>query len=78
MTDKFHVHQFFSNGTNEQVTTQPLLAEQAVLKAHAITKSPACRIGTTVRVIITDAGDYCVFDWKFGKGVVFPPPPAKP
>jgi hypothetical protein len=31
----------------------------------------------TKRVIITDGGDYCVFEWQFGKGIVWPYRPAK-
>lgn len=75
MSDKFHVHQFFQDGTNEQVTQEPLGAEAAVLKAKALTQSVAARTGLVERVMITDPDDYCVFDWRYGQGVVFPPAP---
>lgn len=75
MPDLFHVHQFFPDGTNECLTPQPLTAGAAVLRAKVATESVAARTGLVVRVIITDSGDYAVFDWEYGKGVVFPPPP---
>ena len=37
-----------------------------------ISNSVGGKIGTTNRVIITDGGDSCCFDWRFGVGVVFP------
>lgn len=68
----FSVCQFFPNDSYEYVRRH-VDAEEAVKAAHHYCSSVGARMGTTVRVIITDAGDCCVFEWKFGEGVVFPP-----
>jgi hypothetical protein len=47
-------------------------AEQAVEVARSLTARPAAQIGVIRRVIITDGGDFTVFEWKFGEGVTFP------
>ena len=40
--------------------------------AKHYTTCVTAKIGITARVIITDQGDSIVFEWIFGKGVVFP------
>jgi len=72
MTGEFSVYQFFPNGTNENVRAY-VDAEEAVKAAKHCCTSVGARIGTTVRVMITDGGDFCVFEWEFGKGITFPP-----
>lgn len=47
-------------------------AETAVNKAKALTTSIGGRLGMTRKVIITDGGDCCVFEWRYGPGVVWP------
>jgi len=47
-------------------------AEAAMEKAISLTRRPAALIGVIRKVMITDGGDFCVFLWEFGKGVVFP------
>lgn len=69
---EFSVYQFFPDGTNECVKAGAG-AEEAVRTAHSYTIRPAAMLGIIQRVIITDGGDYCVFEWKHGEGVVFPP-----
>ena len=76
MADKFQVHQFFADGTNEELTQEPLEAAAAVERAKAATQSVAAKTGLVQCVRITDSGDYCVFEWIYGKGVVFPPAPG--
>ena len=44
---------------------------EAVRAFHFFTHNVAARIGTTVRVIITDGGDLCCAEWKFGEGLTF-------
>ncbi len=73
--ETFCVSQFFSDGTNEQVTKTPVSGEEAVARAKLLTDSIGARIGTTQRVVITDSSDLIVFEWIHGQGVVFPPRP---
>lgn len=71
MVDKqFSVYQFFEDETQEKVR-EFVGAEEAVRAARHYTTSVAARIGVTVRVIITDGGDHTVFEWQYGKGIVF-------
>ena len=71
MGNEFSVCQFFANGSYEYVR-RFVSAEEAVKTAKHYTTSVGAKIGTTVRVIITDGGDCCVFEWKRGEGVIFP------
>ena len=70
--DEFSVCQFFADGYHEYVCRY-VGAEEAVNVAKRYTESVGARIGTTVRVIITDGGDFTVFEWKAGEGVTYPP-----
>lgn len=47
-------------------------ARTAVELAQSLTLRPAVRLGVIRRVIITDGGDFTVFEWQLGKGVTFP------
>ena len=69
---EFSVCQFFVDGSYEYVRRY-ISAEEAVQIARDYTRSVGAQIGTTVRVIITDGGDDCCFEWKRGEGVTFPP-----
>jgi hypothetical protein len=71
--ETFFVYQIFADGSTEKVTDEPVPAERAVTIAKGLIASIGGRLGTTQRVMITDWGDLCVFDWMFGKGIVFPP-----
>ena len=71
--DRFCVYQFFRDGTHERVRDW-VLPEEAVLTAKHYCQCVGAQVGTTVRVIITDAEDRCVFEWQRGKGIIFPPP----
>jgi hypothetical protein len=73
--EHFTVYQFFPNGDYEEVVSR-VDAKVAVETAHSLTTSVGGRIGTTVEVIITDDGDCTCFHWKFGEGVLYPPPPS--
>ena len=68
---EFSVCQFFSDGKYEYVRrfVEP---EEAVKAAKHYTDSVAAKIGITQRVIITDGGDCCVFEWEYGKGITWP------
>lgn len=70
--DEFSVYQFFPGEHWERVL-QFVDAETAVRMARRLTRSVGARLGTTCRVIITDGDDYCVFEWKHGEGITYPP-----
>jgi hypothetical protein len=68
---EFSVCQFFCDGSYEYVRRW-VTAEEAVKAAKHYTESAGARLGTTVRVIITDGGDFTNFEWKYGQGVTYP------
>lgn len=73
MSDReFSVCQFFDDGTYEYVRRY-VEAEEAVKASKHYTESVAAKAGIVKRVIITDGGDCCCFEWQYGKGVTFPP-----
>ena len=72
---EFSVFQDFSNGMREKVRDR-VTAGEAVRAAAHYSDCVGSRIGTTVRVIITDGDDFICWEWLHGRGVVFPPPAA--
>lgn len=72
MSNEFSVYQFFPDGGYEKVR-ELVSTEEAVKAAKHYCTSVGARIGTTVKVIITDGGDCTCFEWLYGKGIVFPP-----
>jgi hypothetical protein len=72
MTKEFSVCQFFADATCEYLGRY-LSDEDAVQLAVQAARSVGARLGTTKRVIITDGGDSINWEWKHGKGVVYPP-----
>ena len=70
--EKFNVVQFLDCDFTEYVGCD-LGINEAIELAHSYTTRPAARLGIIQRVMITDSGDNCCFDWQFGKGIVFPP-----
>ncbi len=73
-TGEFSVWEFVGEGEDE--VHIPVLRfvneETAVTKAVEVTLKPSALIGITKEVRITDGGDFCVFHWVHGKGLVFP------
>lgn len=69
---EYSVCQFFVDGSYEYVR-RFVGPKEAVEIAKRYTESVGAKIGTTVRVIITDGGNCTNFEWKFCEGVVFPP-----
>jgi hypothetical protein len=69
---EFSVCQFFKSGAYEYVR-RFVGPEEAVKAAHHYTHNVAAKLGMVERVIITDGGDDCCFEWKRGEGVTFPP-----
>ena len=70
--ETFCVYQWFPNGYYEKVRDH-VGAEEAVRAFHHYTTSVGARMGTTVRVIVTDADDYTNMEWKYGQGITYPP-----
>ena len=68
---EFSVYQFFEDDSYECVR-RFVTAEEAVKAARHYTNNVATKVGITRRVIITDGLDCTVFEWLYGKGVVFP------
>lgn len=74
--NEFSVCQFFMDNSYEYVRRY-VSAEEAMKAFRFYTNNVASRIGTTVRVIITDGGDCINAEWKHGEGLVFPPRESK-
>jgi hypothetical protein len=69
--DEFSVVQFFPDGSYEY-TRRFVSVEEAGKAFTHYTTSVGARMGTTVRVIITDGGDCTAAEWIYGKGITFP------
>lgn len=68
---EFTVYQFFIGGQCAPAT-EPLKARTALREAKELTATLGARIGSTCRIVITDAGGGTVWEWRYGHGVVFP------
>jgi hypothetical protein len=71
MTNEFSVVQFFKDGTHEYVR-RFVNADEAMKAAVHYCQSVGVKMGVVTRVIITDGGDCCCFEWHVDKGIVFP------
>ncbi len=72
MSGEFSVFQWFSNDTREDVLAF-VDVETATRTAMSLASSVGARLGATQRIIITDGGDYCCWEWKHEDGIVYPP-----
>lgn len=70
-SELFSVYQFFPDETSECVRQFAPVREAVDAAIHYSTSSGA-KLGTTVRVIITDALDNCVWEWTHADGITFP------
>lgn len=68
---EFNVVQWFPSGEYEYVRRNVDHVTASLVAKHYCTCVGA-KIGTTVKVMITDGGDICVFEWERDKGVVYP------
>lgn len=68
---EFSVYQFFPDETYERVASF-VDPETAMRTVKTLTETLGARLGTTVRIIITDGGDFTVLEWKHGEGIVWP------
>lgn len=73
MSGEYSVCQFFRDGGYEYIR-RFVSPEEAMQTFRHYTASVAAKLGIVRRVIITDGGDSINMEWKFGKGIVFPPP----
>lgn len=72
--ERFSVYQYFCNDGGYDREGQHVPLQVAMRMARHLSESVGGRIGTTVRIIITDSGDCIVWEWKYKEGVVFPKP----
>lgn len=71
-TGEFSVFQWLGDDLQEKVRSM-VTAEEAVKAANHYCNNVAARMGLTTKVMITDGSDSCVFEWRKGEGIVFPP-----
>ena len=69
----FNVCQFFPDGGYEYAARR-IPAKESIELMKRLTESVGGRIGTTVRVIVTDSGDFTVAEWEYGKGITYTTP----
>lgn len=74
--DKFDVWRFFDDGIHEKVLSQGT-AHEAINAARAASSSEDAKTGVVKSVTITDSLDFTVYEWQYGKGIVFPPAPEE-
>lgn len=72
--DTYSVCQFFADGMGYEYVRRYVPLQEATKAFEFYTHNVASRLGTTIRVIITDSGDCIVAEWKFREGIVFPAP----
>jgi hypothetical protein len=68
---EFSVYQFFPGGCHERAASF-VDADTAVHIALRLSQTVGARLGVVDRIIITDCGDFTVFEWKPGEGVTYP------
>ena len=69
---EFSVYQFFFESTSDY-EVRFVDHELAVETFARLCNNVAAKTGITRRVIITDGGDHCCMEWKYGEGITFPP-----
>lgn len=72
MDGEFSVYQWFPNDQYEKVC-EFVDSETAVRMALNLCVSIGGRLGTTVKVMITDGGDCSTWEWTHEEGMIFPP-----
>lgn len=66
----FAVWQFFTGGSCVK-ELEGLTAWGAVAAVHRLTLTLGAQTGSTCRIIVTDANDFTVLEWRHGEGLVF-------
>ncbi len=70
--DEFSVYVFRPDGSYTRELSF-VSSKRAVVWAKWLTEERAARNGEVAKIIITDGGDFTVFEWRFADGVVLPP-----
>lgn len=68
---EYSVFQWFIDGSREDVL-RFVGAEEAVDTATRLATSVGGRLGSTQKIMITDGGDCCCWEWNHEKGMTFP------
>ena len=76
LTSEFSVY-WWDPADNYYTEKRFVPAAEAMECVVDLIQRPAAKAGIIIKVMITDGGDCCVFEWKNGEGVVFPPPMEK-
>ena len=66
MRDEFSVY-FWDRDGGQHEELRFVGPEAAMRAMQRLTQGPAAMIGMVKRVIITDGGDYCCYEWRDGK-----------
>jgi hypothetical protein len=69
--EEFSVYWWDAENNQHREFSDLVSAERAVQAAHRLTQGPAAMLGMVNRVIITDGGDFCCFEWIKDKGITF-------
>jgi len=72
MTDLFNVVQFFEDGSSDYIRRN-VGPEEAMTTLGDYSRRPAAKIGIIKRLVVTDDGDCCNAEWKYGEGFTYPP-----
>jgi hypothetical protein len=72
MGEQFAVLMFFEDGKGRYVRRFVSAQEASRAFEHCI-HSVGARFGIPARVVITDRYDCILREWRFGKGITFPP-----
>jgi hypothetical protein len=71
---EYNVVQFFPDGSHEYLKRGVGPAEAVdCARSYTLPTRPGVMIGIIDRVVITDGGDNCIFEWRNGPGVTWPP-----
>lgn len=66
MTDEFSVY-WWDAEDNHHEELRFVGPEQALKAAMRLSRGPGAQLGMVRRVIITDGGDYCNWEWREGR-----------
>lgn len=73
MTERPEYSVYWWSAENDQFEESRFIGlELAMHQVKRLTQGPAAVMGMVKRVIITDGGDFIVFEWKYGEGITWP------
>src|SRR5262245_47667692 len=68
---EYSVYWWYKEG-DQFTESRFILLDLAMHQVKRLTQGPAARLGMVERVIITDGGDFIVFEWKRDQGITWP------